>query len=134
MAVLDASALLAYLFDEAGAEIVADAIAEGDAVISTVNLSEVLDTLSRTADQGTPDELAKRLSGSGLLGAAIAPKPFTIADAVEAARLRPLTQKVGLSLADRACLSLASRLDMPALTSDRDWGKVDHGIELLQIR
>lgn len=39
--VLDASALLAYLFDEPGADMVSEALLAGD-VMSTVNLSEVL--------------------------------------------------------------------------------------------
>jgi ribonuclease VapC len=39
--VLDASALLAYLGNEPGADVVADAIA-GGATISTVNLGEAL--------------------------------------------------------------------------------------------
>ncbi len=43
--VLDASALLAYLGDEQGADIVADAIA-GGATISAVNLAEALSTLA----------------------------------------------------------------------------------------
>lgn len=47
-AAIDASALLALLFDEPGAERVADQIAAG-AAISTVNLSEVATVLVRHA-------------------------------------------------------------------------------------
>jgi len=43
------------------------------------------------------------------------------ADAIEVARLRPLTRQVGLSLADRACLALAHRLGTRALTADSAW-------------
>ena len=115
-AVLDASALLAYLGNEPGADVVADAIAAG-ATISTVNLAEALSTLAtRGAD---PAAVVTRLTERGLLDGAITVEPFTTADATEAARLRPLTRSAGLSLADRACLALARRLAREALTADR---------------
>jgi PIN domain nuclease of toxin-antitoxin system len=129
--VLDASALLAYLRDEPGAEVVAEAIADG-ALISTVNLAEVF---SRTADRGVdPVKLAARLRESGLLGGAVTVEQFTVDDAIEAGRLRPMTRDAGLSLGDRACLALARRLDASALTADTAWEDAAHGIELLQIR
>lgn len=110
--VLDASALLAHLRDEPGADVVAEAIASG-AVISTVNLAEVF---SRVADRGgDPAKLAAELTQSGLLDGAITVEPFTAADAIDAGRLRALTRDAGLSLGDRACLALARRLDAPAL-------------------
>jgi ribonuclease VapC len=129
--VLDASALLAHLRDEPGADVVAEAIASG-AVISTVNLAEVF---SRIADRGEdPAKLAAELTQSGLLDGAITVEPFTAADAIDAGRLRPLTRDAGLSLGDRACLALARRLDAPALTADTDWQGVAHGVELHPIR
>jgi ribonuclease VapC len=129
--VLDASALLAHLRDEPGADIVAEAIASG-AVISTVNLAEVF---SRVADRGgDPAKLAADLTQSGLLDGAITVEPFTAADAIDAGRLRPLTRDAGLSLGDRACLALARRLDAPALTADIGWQGVAHGVELRPIR
>ena len=129
--VLDASALLAHLRDEPGADVVAEAIASG-AVISTVNLAEVF---SRVADRGgDPAKLAAELTQRGLLDGAISVEPFTAADAIDARRLRPLTRDAGLSLGDRACLALARRLDAPALTADTDWQGVAHGVELRPIR
>ena len=129
--VLDASALLAHLRDEPGADVVAEAIASG-AVISTVNLAEVF---SRAADRGgDPAKLAAELTQSGLLDGAITVEPFTAADAIDAGRLRPLTRDAGLSLGDRACLALARRLDAPALTADTDWQGAAHGVELRPIR
>jgi ribonuclease VapC len=129
--VLDASALLAHLRDEPGGEVVAEAIASG-AVISTVNLAEVF---SRVADRGEdPAKLAAELTQIGLLDGAITVEPFTAADAIDAARLRPLTRDAGLSLGDRACLALARRLDAPALTADTDWQGVAHGVELRPVR
>ena len=129
--VLDASALLAHLRDEPGADVVGEAIA-GGAVISTVNLAEVF---SRVADRGgDPAKLAAELTQSGLLDGAITVEPFTAADAIDVGRLRPLTRDAGLSLGDRACLALARRLDAPALTADTDWQGVAHGVELRPIR
>jgi PIN domain nuclease of toxin-antitoxin system len=129
--VLDASALLAYLRDEQGAELVAGAIAEG-AAISTVNLTEVL---SRAADRGgDPVGLARQMRDRGLLDGAISIEPFTTEDAIEVARLRPATREQGLSLGDRACIALASRLDLPALTADTAWSQLDLAVELHQIR
>lgn len=130
-AVLDASALLAYLRDESGADVVADAIATG-AATSTVNLGEVL---SRVADRGgDPARVSRQMTDRGLLDGAIAVEPFTSADAVEVARLRPLTRDLGLSLGDRACLALAKRLDTPALTADSAWSRLDPRLEVRQIR
>lgn len=131
IAVLDASALLAYLRDEPGAGVVARAISEG-AAISAVNLAEVL---ARASDRGgDAQELAGELSRRGLLGGAVAVEPFTAADAVEAARLRPGTRHLGLSLGDRACLALAMRVDAPALTADGSWTESTLDVEVQQIR
>jgi ribonuclease VapC len=129
--VLDASALLAYLRDEAGAETVSETIA-GGAAISTVNLAEVF---SRSADREVdPAELDLRLRVSGLLDGAITVQPFTALDAIEVARLRPLTRDAGLSLGDRACLALARRLDAVALTADSAWVDAGHDVDLRPIR
>lgn len=130
-AVLDASALLAYLRDEPGADVVADAVA-GGAAISTVNLGEVL---SRVADRGAdPARVARQMTDRGLLDGTIMVEPFTSADAVEVGRLRPLTRAHGLSLGDRACLALARRLGRPAVTADTAWSQLDLDLDLRQIR
>ena len=130
-AVLDASALLAYLRDEAGADAVAGAIGEG-AAISTANLAEVL---SRLADRGAdPQRVERQLTERGLLDGAVAVEPLTKSDAVEIARLRPLTREHGLSLGDRACLALARRLDVPAVTADSAWSQLELAVRLRQIR
>ena len=129
--VLDASALLAYLQDEPGAEFVADAIALG-AAMSTVNVAEVL---SRAADRDVdPGRLLDDLAARGLLGAAIDVEPLTTSDAIDVARLRPLTRAAGLSIADRACIALARRLGSRALTADTAWVDLAVDVELTQIR
>lgn len=128
---LDASALLALLQNEPGAEIVEDAITDG-ATISTVNLAEALSTMARKG--ADPATALATMAERGVIGGAITVEPFTVADAVEAARLRPLTAKAGLSLGDRSCLALARRLGTPALTADQPWRGIDLPVEVRSIR
>jgi PIN domain nuclease of toxin-antitoxin system len=130
-AVLDASALLALLKGEPGAERVAEALEQG-AYLSAVNLAEVL---SKLADWGEdPAEAQARMAQVGLLGAAVEVLPFTGEDALEVARLRALTRAYGLSFGDRACLALARRLGLPALTAERAWAELDLGIPVEVLR
>ncbi len=129
--VIDASALLAYLGDEPGTDVVADAIA-GGATIATVNLAEALSTLAARGKD--PAAVAADLTERGLLDGAIVVEPFTAADAIEAARLRPLTRDAGLSLGDRACLAVAHRLAAAALTADHSWAPLNLDVDVRTIR
>jgi ribonuclease VapC len=128
--VLDASAVMALLHDEEGSSAVVDAIAEG-ATISVVNWAEVLSNVA--ADGDDPQEVASRLSVNGD-EVVIGVEALTAADCIQVGRLRPITKAQGLSLADRACLVLAERLDVPALTTDREWARADVGAEVRLIR
>jgi ribonuclease VapC len=129
--VLDASALMAVLHAEDGASVVIEAIGEG-AAVSVVNWAEVL---SKLAEAGKDPEIAtaelRRAEGSRR---ALTIEPLTAADCVAVARLRPVTRRQGLSLADRACLALADRLGVPALTADRKWLEADVTAEVQLIR
>ncbi|MBS1893828.1 MAG: type II toxin-antitoxin system VapC family toxin [Actinobacteria bacterium] len=129
--VLDASALLAVLNDEEGADVATEAIARG-AAVSIVNWAEVL---SKVAERGMDPETAaaelRRAEGSRR---ALTVEPLTAADCIEVARLRLLTRRQGLSLGDRACLVLATRLRVPALTTDRAWADADSDAEVHIIR
>jgi PIN domain nuclease of toxin-antitoxin system len=116
---------------EHGAEVVEDAIADG-ATISTVNLAEALSTMARKG--ADPATALATMTERGVIGGAITVEPFTLADAVEAARLRPLTATAGLSLGDRSCLALARRLGTPALTADQPWRDIDLPVEVRSIR
>ncbi|MBA3471731.1 MAG: type II toxin-antitoxin system VapC family toxin [Rubrobacter sp.] len=120
-AVLDASAVLAYLQDEPGAEVVEAALNDG-ACVSAANWAEVLSKLAEL-DQD-PDEVAERFKQEGVLGEGLVVYPLDEAQARRVARLRPTTRSTGLSLADRACLALATSLDLPALTADRAWAEL----------
>jgi PIN domain nuclease of toxin-antitoxin system len=123
--VLDASALLALLHGEPGAETVRDAV--GRATISSVNWSEVW----RRALEGRVSVIGLRADVEAL-GLEIV--PFTVDDAEQAAELGPATRRLGLSLGDRACLALARRLGLPALTADSSWLDADLGIDVTAVR
>ena len=118
--VLDASALLAMLLDEAGGAMVAGAIA--GARMSAVNFAEVV---SHFIHAGMPpDEV----------DAMLAPLPLIIVDADAAlartaGRLRQATSEAGLSLGDRFCLALAARDRLPAWTADRQWRTISNRID-----
>lgn len=126
--ILDASALIAFLHDEPGADAVVDALA-ATAAVSVVNWAEALSKVA--ADGDDPQQVANSFQTND---GTLIREPLTDADCLEIARLRPLTRTHGLSLADRACLALARRLDLPALTADRDWVDLDLGITVELIR
>jgi ribonuclease VapC len=129
--VLDASALLALLRGETGADKV-NAALSGTAAINAINWAEVLSTLADLGDP--PDEVCARLTDSGVLGQTLLLWPADEALAVEIARLRTTTRPFGLSLGDRACLALALQLNLPVLTADRIWTKVKCGVSVQLIR
>lgn len=125
---LDASAVLALLQDEPGADEVEGAIEDG-AIISAVNLSEVLATM---VDAGATADVAADLIVSPFVEIA----PFDLESAMDAVRTRQATPPAGLSLGDRACLSLGRLRKLPVITSDRAWLGVSAslGIEVRSIR
>jgi ribonuclease VapC len=130
-AVLDASALLAYLRDETGSAAVESALV-GGAVINVVNYAEVLSRLGDTeADAAV---IHRRLREAGIVGELLQVVPLVEEDAVVIARLRPVTRSRGLSLGDRACLATGLRLERPVFTADRDWAAVDVGVVVHLIR
>jgi ribonuclease VapC len=129
--VLDASALLAYLNDEAGAQLVEDALSRGSA-ISAVNLAEVLSKLTELGKE--PDDVSDELHRRGFLGGTLAVFPLTSDDAVVIANLYRRTKAHGLSLGDRACLGLALRLGVRALTTDGAWSRLKIAVKVDLIR
>ena len=110
--VLDASAILAVIFDEPGADRVAPHLP--GAMVSTVNVAEVM---TKLFDLGMPQETVDAV----VAGLQFKVLPFDFDHASDAARLRLQTRDAGLSLGDRACLALAKLHDVPALTADRAW-------------
>ena len=55
-------------------------------------------------------------------------------EAFRTAALRNPTRKTGLSLGDRACLATALELNLPVITTDRVWSKLNLGIQIQVIR
>lgn len=130
-AVLDASALLAWLQGETGADQVDEALKQG-AVIHVVNWAEVL---TRLASKGLPAaETTRQLGERGILGQLLTVDLGTVGDAEVAADLFGVARSAGLSLSDRYCLALAQRLGVPVLTADQQWANVSVGIAIQVIR
>ena len=118
MIILDASAVLATLQNEAGNDAV-DMLFETQAcAMSIVNLTEVLE---RLANRGMPLAIAHELTGS--LDLKIL--PFELAESTLTAALHAATARTGIGLADRACIATGMRRDAAILTADRAWATLD---------
>ena len=124
--VLDASALLALLNQEQGAQKLTPELLR-EATSSTVNLAEVQTKLVR--EGADPDEAWEL---------ALAPiaevESFSSEQAKIAGTLVKETRSLGLSLGDRACLALAIMLKAPVYTTDRDWKNLKLGIRIHALR
>ena len=124
-AVLDASAILAFLRGEPGADMVADY--RGSALASAVNIAETATRLSHLG--ASPIEIRRAIA---LMAVEVV--PFDTEQAYAAAELYQSTRARGLSLGDRACLQLAAHSGLPALTAARVWAEVDVPAEVRLIR
>lgn len=111
-AVVDASALLAFVQGEDGSEAVEAALLAG-AHCGAANWSEVA---QKVRAAGRDWDLVRAL----LLSYPTSIEPVVADDAEWAARRWRAGE--GLSLADRLCLALAERMDATALTADGSWG------------
>ena len=61
-------------------------------------------------------------------------EPFLPMDGERAGRLWPLTRRQGLSLGDRACLSLGLRLGLTVVTCYRAWTQLPIELEIQLLR
>ena len=122
--VLDASAVLAVILEEPGADVVVEALRSG-AAMSTVNVAEVAARLHQ--DGWSDAEVALVFDSLG-----IEALPFDPESALLSGRLRTATREFGLGLGDRACLACARAEGCPVLTSDRSWREL--GIADVDIR
>lgn len=121
MILLDASAILALVLGEPAGDKVAAAAEE--ATVATPNWAEVLEKARRAGLVTTT--LSVRLVGLGM-------RPVSVdrEDAEVAASLwKP---GGGLSLADRFCIAVGRRLDLPIWTCDRAWAGVDERVVVLR--
>jgi PIN domain nuclease of toxin-antitoxin system len=125
-AVFDASAILALLQNERGAENLTDDI-QDVAVASTVNLAEVQGKLVKGGF--SPDEAWEHA-----LSAVSAIEPYTGEHAKIAGSLITKTEKYGLSLGDRSCLALAIVLKAPVYTTEQLWRNLKVGVPIHVIR
>lgn len=110
MSVLDASALLAFLQGEPGADLVEDLLGATESVCGAANWSEVA---QQVRQRGGDWELARAL----LLSYGLVIEPVLEVDAEAAAEL--WASQPHLSLGDRLCLALARRLAREVVTADR---------------
>lgn len=126
LVVLDASAVLALIRDEAGGDKVAGHV--GRAAISAVNLQEVVkELLLSELDESVIRELLGELR--------LEIHAHDEAAAYAAAALHGATKQFGRGLGDRSCMALAMTLGVPAMTADREWKNVKvAGLKIDRIR
>jgi ribonuclease VapC len=113
--VIDASAILAAILDEAGGDAVFDLLEE--AIVSAVNVAEVH---TYAAINDLPTEAIDAFFADTGIEIVL----FDQDQAMTAGRLASITRKAGLSLSDRSCLALAKSREADVLTADRPWQQV----------
>lgn len=117
---LDASAVLAWLQEERGAEVV-DEVLDSSAILS-INAVEVLHKLmGRGATPEQAREILDRL--------AVPIVDFGGAHLRATARF---SKVAGLSLGDRCCLGVAESMSITAVTADRQWATVSDRVRLIR--
>ncbi len=122
MKVIDTSALIAAVMLERGADAAEKAMVGGS--ISHVNFAESISILMRKGF-GFDDALTL------VADTRLTWHCTTVADACEAARL---VQIPGISLGDSFCLAPAKSLKTSAVTADRMWAELNHGVAVELIR
>ena len=121
--VLDASAVIAFLQGEPGAEQVRKALTQGNCAVTAANQAEIVSkALDRGLDAATIEAILAELSYEVI--------DSTAQDGMQAGWMRTSTRSVGLSLGDRLCLAAAQRLKAIVLTADRPWVSVAKGLQL----
>jgi ribonuclease VapC len=123
--VVDASAILAAIRGEAGAQAVIDGVR--GARISSLNHCEIVGWL---AERGSTREDIEGVVGPFDLTVEV----FDRARAMAAGLLTAKIKRRNISLGDRACLALAMELGMPVMTGDRAWRDLDIGVEVQLFR
>lgn len=123
---LDASALLALILDESGADVVQAAL-DHEVLLSVVNFAEVIGRAERA---GIKPEDAR----NGILALPLQLVQLDEKMAFEMGKLAGVGRPLGLSLGDCACLATAKVLGTDALTADKVWAKLNIGLKIRLIR
>ncbi len=116
--VLDASALLALINNEKGADKIEPLI--GSIIMSSVNVTEVASKVYDLMDSNNEEQC--KLSIEPFIHSII---DFDKTQCYMAAALRSQTKHKGLSLGDRACIATALHLDLTVYTADKVWAELD---------
>jgi PIN domain nuclease of toxin-antitoxin system len=125
MVVIDSSAILALFKNEPGSDMVMQYFS--DFRISAINYCEVLGKLNfPIMDNDVAKDLLVILKNNTV--------NFDAELAEIAADLSSHTSNFVLSLADKACLALALRENLPVLTADRIWQNLDITLDIKLIR
>ena len=122
---LDASALMAFIRSETGADTVEARL--NDAAMSSVNVSEAI---MRSVEKGFSADLVTRM----LVSENVEVLDFDFQLARSTAALRPATKHLGLSFADRACIATAIASSATIVTADRAWSTLDLPCQVELIR
>lgn len=123
--VFDASAILAILQGERGSESVAESLY--GATISAVNYGEVL---KKSAERGGSINHVQAILAQQCLDVV----SFDEAHAVHAAEIWAECKPLGLSYADRCCLSLGMMKELPVVTADQQMAETELPVKVQLIR
>lgn len=119
--VLDASAVVAWVFQEKGADAVDELLPK--ATIAAANLAEVAAVCLRRGYLHPPEQLHQDLTALGLsVENASAEEALRAGQLIHASlQERQLHGNRTLALGDALCVALGERLNRPLVTADRLW-------------
>jgi ribonuclease VapC len=124
--ILDSTALIALVGLETGSQQIAGLLKHS--AVSAVNLAE---TVNKLLEKGF-SQAEVRVSLAKL---ELNVEDWSEAMAYQSAEFSRLSKSHGLSLGDRACLTLAKQLRATAVTSDRAWRRIPSlGVRIMIFR
>ena len=125
--VLDASAIVAVVLKEPGMDKVVPALSF--ACTSAINRTEALYIVAKRLNLSSLDEARERVDPLEIEVISFDQEQSSLA-----ADIHIHSRKLGLSVGDCSCLALAKTKNIPVLTSDRVWTKLDIGVHVRMIR